>query len=164
MSQNTTNLKPTKNYLGGNNMTDKDRVRNDAGDGPPPTRYLPSNHNEDIHDFLGNVHSQMRIQGYNTTDNDGLPAQGVISAPGLNIRWQDGPLNRDVATNRVVGGQNGALLTDVLLACIGRLHFCERTVAHCRGYMRALDLLGQARDAILKSIEAEAEEARKNKL
>ena len=57
MSQNTTNLKPTKNYLGGNNMTDKDRVRNDAGDGPPPTRYLPSNHNEDIHDFLGNVHS-----------------------------------------------------------------------------------------------------------
>ena len=166
MSQNTTKPKPTKNYLGGNNMTDEKELtygeklvqvdfnpsgasgvgrikakaaelideinatranddtnvarwkaiainhietgcmfgvkatvlqktfkappdeeegvaedpaeNQDCAESPPPTRYLPSNHNEDIHDFLGNVHSQMRIQGYNTTDKDSLPALGCL--------------------------------------------------------------------------------------
>lgn len=65
------------------------------------------------------------IRARNYTDENGNPAGGYCSGPGLCIHWQDGP--RGSAPNATLNPANGAFVEDVILAAIQRLEFFERS-------------------------------------
>lgn len=60
-------------------------------------------------------------------DAKGRPAGGTTKGKGINIKWQNGPLN--------VGGKrkepNGAFVEDVIAAAIGRIRFYQESDFHC---------------------------------
>lgn len=60
--------------------------------------------------------------------------------PGLDIRWQKGPLGRGL--DRV--GPNGAFVEDLLTAAIARLQFYQATRFRCREYAQAIRNLEEA--------------------
>ena len=61
------------------------------------------------------------ILGHNET-KDGNPAGGTAQASGLNINWQDGPIDRDAGEK-----PNGTLVEDVLEVCKRRLEFYQES-------------------------------------
>lgn len=55
------------------------------------------------------------------TLRDGNPSGGTVLGVGLNIRWQDGPLGRDVDRKE----PNGAFVETVLSAVLQRIEFYQ---------------------------------------
>ena len=73
-------------------------------------------------------------------DENGIPAGGTVKGIGLSITWQDGPLGRGV--ERQV--QNGALVEDVLAACLSRLKFHQASRLNCPENVLAINALEEA--------------------
>jgi len=66
-------------------------------------------------------------------DQNGNPAGGQTTGLGIDIVWQDGPLNER--------GPNGAFVEGVLQAAIGRLEYYQRGKFACQANQDALDCL-----------------------
>lgn len=62
---------------------------------------------------------------------------GLFRGPGLSIDWQDGPLSTD-------GGQNGALVEDVLVVVLQRLEAYNETASRCRENSLAITKVEEA--------------------
>jgi hypothetical protein len=72
----------------------------------------------------------------NWTDAEGNHQGGVSYGPGFTIHWQRGPLTD--------GGQNGAFLITVLLACIGQLQYFQNSKFASKENQEALNYLSLA--------------------
>jgi len=68
---------------------------------------------------------KLRIE--NKFDANGVPTGGTVTGIGIAIHWQDGPQGR----NELKETQNGALVEDVLEACLGRLKQFQETRFSC---------------------------------
>ena len=60
------------------------------------------------------------IGGHNHTNQAGNPTGGWAKGTGLDIEWQDGPIDRDAGEE-----PNGTLVEDVLEVCKRRLEFYQ---------------------------------------
>ena len=80
----------------------------------------------------------------NITNSDGNPTGGTVSSVGLDISWQDGPIDFDFETNTYLGGVNGAFVEDVILAAIQRLKFFNNGKFGCRENSCAITHLEEA--------------------
>lgn len=67
------------------------------------------------------------FEAENQSDAHGNPAGGFIRGVGLNIKWQDGPLN--VGAHRQA--PNGAFVETVLAAARDRLKFYQKSRFKC---------------------------------
>ena len=79
------------------------------------------------------------VYGKNNTDANGNPSGGRAEGMGIDITWQDGPVNRD--NNEV---PNGAFVEDVLLVCIQRLEFYQESKFACDSNLDALHFVHEA--------------------
>lgn len=102
------------------------------------------------------------IHGHNDQDKDGNPTGGYASdsvdniviplrwhkdmehpttvlTPGFFIRWQDGPLNRELKKE-----PNGAFVEDILMVCAKRLEFYQQSKFACEANAQALDKIQKA--------------------
>jgi len=70
----------------------------------------------------------------------GKPAGGTTTGRGIEIRWQNGPLNRD--ENRVE--PNGAFVEGVIAAALDRLEYYNSTEFRCRENSLAITKLEEA--------------------
>ncbi len=77
-------------------------------------------------------------------DKANRPAGGTTKGKGINIKWQNGPLN--------VGGKrkepNGAFVEDVIAAAIGRIEFYQSSEFHCLENAAALGALKLAAEVL----------------
>ena len=60
------------------------------------------------------------VAGHDDEDADGNPAGGYADGVGFEIKWQDGPVDRDAGET-----PTGAFIEDVVLACIARMRFYQ---------------------------------------
>jgi hypothetical protein len=67
------------------------------------------------------------IKSYHGKDMDGNPAGGRTRGVGIDIRWQDGPLNR--GADRLE--PNGAFVEGVIAAALDRLEFYQSSKFKC---------------------------------
>lgn len=82
-----------------------------------------------------------QVMGYtNDLDAAGNPAGGYVSAEGLSIRWQNGPLGR--GSERVL--PNGAFVETVIQAAKLRLEHYQETKFRCRENELAIASLNSA--------------------
>jgi len=81
-----------------------------------------------------------KLQIQNKTDEEGIPTGGSVKGIGLDIHWQDGPLVK----NAVRSAQNGALVEDVLEACLDRLKYYQETKFNCPENVLALSGIEEA--------------------
>lgn len=73
-------------------------------------------------------------------DENGNPAGGVTTGTGIEIHWQDGPLNVDGIRKE----PNGAFVEGVINAAIGRLEFYNESKFKCRENSLAITKLQEA--------------------
>lgn len=95
------------------------------------------------------------IAGHNDV-KDGNPAGGYVtegyynpadgSLPRFYIRWQDGPLDRDVA----FPNPNGAFVEDVLQACVVRLEFYQESEFACDENAEAIQKISEGIEALTR--------------
>ena len=81
----------------------------------------------------------------NFTDENGNPAGGYVSGTGLDILWQNGPIDRAAGEEA-----NGALVEDVIEGCIRRLQFYQASKFACPENAAAIDGLNEGLEALLK--------------
>ena len=62
-----------------------------------------------------------KVDCHNHTDGQGNPSGGYVSAVGIDIAWQSGPLGRDEERQE----PNGAFVEGVIAAAIDRLRFYQ---------------------------------------
>ena len=74
----------------------------------------------------------------NNRNDQGHITGGVVHSVGVDIVWQDGPINR-------ASGQNGALVDDVLWAAQQRLEAYQETDLRCRENALAITKIEEAR-------------------
>ena len=84
------------------------------------------------------------IVGHNESDVDGDPAGGNAQGRGLDIDWQDGPIDRDAGEQ-----PNGTLVEDVLEVCKRRLEFYQDSRFACEENDAALNFIKRAIAACL---------------
>ena len=60
------------------------------------------------------------VSGHDDTDEAGNPTGGYSEGTGYEIKWQDGPVDRDAGER-----PTGAFIEDVVLSCIARLRFYQ---------------------------------------
>ena len=60
------------------------------------------------------------VSGHDDKDAEGNPTGGYSEGVGYELKWQDGPVNRDAGET-----PSGAFIEDVVLSCIARLRFYE---------------------------------------
>jgi len=77
----------------------------------------------------------------NHLDAEGRPAGGFVTAIGLDIRWQDGPLGVD-GPNRQE--PNGAFVETVIAAALQRIEHYNQTQFRCRENSLAATKLEEA--------------------
>lgn len=63
----------------------------------------------------------------NHFDDNGNPHGGLVLAPGLEIRWQEGPLGRGEDRQE----PNGAFVETVITAVAHRIRFYQKSKFHC---------------------------------
>ena len=73
-------------------------------------------------------------------DADGNPPGGITHSVGIDIRWQDGALERDVGRKE----PNGAFVEGVIQAAVGRLQYYQGSKFKCRENAIALTHLETA--------------------
>lgn len=86
---------------------------------------------------------KQEIEANNTTDAHGNPTGGTVTATGIDIRWQDGPLGRDGDRQ----APNGAFVEGVLAAALQRLEFYQSAHAgkfKCRENALAITKIEEA--------------------
>lgn len=76
----------------------------------------------------------------NVMDSDGNPTGGSVSGTGINIAWQDGPL-QDGETRL---SQNGAFIEDILEAVAQRLRYFQASRFVCTENALALSQVEMA--------------------
>jgi len=86
------------------------------------------------------VSQLQKLEIADKVDGNGIPAGGSAKGIGLSIVWQDGPVGRG-GERRV---QNGALVEDVLGACLSRLKFHQTTRFRCPENVLAISALEEA--------------------
>ena len=85
-----------------------------------------------------------RIIGNNLCDENGNPAGGFATdGPGISIKWQDGPVDRE---NDEI--QNGAFVEDILEICRKRLQFYQQSPFACDANAEAIKHIAQATDIL----------------
>lgn len=80
------------------------------------------------------------LQFQNKFDENGVPTGGMVKGIGIAISWQDGPLGRPEARKE----QNGALVEDLLEACLGRLKQYQETKYSCPENVLAIGAIEEA--------------------
>lgn len=80
------------------------------------------------------------IVSHHFKDDDGNPAGGITTAPGLCIGWQHGPLGR--GDNRQE--PNGCFVETVIAAAADRLEYYQASPFNCAENAEALEHLGRA--------------------
>jgi len=86
------------------------------------------------------------LQMSNYVDESGNPTGGFVTAPGMTIVWQDGPLGRGEARK----APNGAFVETVIAAALVRLGHYQDSKFNCTENQQAIDHLRLA----LKSLES----------
>jgi hypothetical protein len=79
-------------------------------------------------------------------DDDGKPAGGQTWGPGFTIAWQNGPLGPQEAREQ----PNGAFVETVILACIDRLSYYQRSDFASDYNRKAIECLVGALDNLQK--------------
>ena len=83
---------------------------------------------------------KQKLREQHNTDVDGNPAGGETDGVGVAIRWQNGPLGRDVGRKE----PNGAFVEGVIQAAVGRLQCYQASKFKCRENAIALTHLETA--------------------
>jgi hypothetical protein len=81
-----------------------------------------------------------KLETQDKLDENGYPAGGTVKGIGLSITWQDGASGR--GGDRVI--QNGALVEDVLTACLGRMKFHQTSKLSCPENVLVISALEEA--------------------
>lgn len=84
-----------------------------------------------------------KFDAHNNIDANGNPTGGTVSATGLSIQWQEGPLGRDDERQE----PNGAFAETVIAAAKQRLEFYQkanRGIFACRENAMAITKLDEA--------------------
>ena len=84
--------------------------------------------------------SIIRFEAVNHTDPDGNPAGGYVDGIGLEIVWQNGPLNR--GPDRLE--PNGAFVETVIAAALQRIEYYQESPFRCRENALAITKLEEA--------------------
>jgi len=74
------------------------------------------------------------------SDENGNPAGGTTTGTGIDIKWQEGPLNIDGVRRE----PNGAFVEDVIKAAVGRLKHYQASKFVCRENALAITKLEEA--------------------
>jgi hypothetical protein len=90
-----------------------------------------------------------KLQVQNKFDENGVPTGGTVLGVGISITWQDGALGRPEARKE----QNGALVEDVLEACLGRLRQFQETRFSCPENVLAASAIEEALKWLQKRTE-----------
>lgn len=83
---------------------------------------------------------QQPFEAENFLDLDGHPTGGYVEGVGLDIMWQNGPLNR--GAERIE--PNGAFVETVIAAAKQRIEFYNETQFRCRENSMAITKLDEA--------------------
>lgn len=83
---------------------------------------------------------RQEISCVNIKDEQENPTGGSVSAIGIKINWQDGPLGNPVDVNKI----NGAFVEGVIEAAIQRLEFFQESKFKCRENALAITKLEEA--------------------
>ena len=86
------------------------------------------------------------LSANNYLDQNGNPDGGHIDGPGLQIRWQRGPVETDPESGEVMG--NGCFLVTLLNAAKYQLEFYQGTKFACPANQRALEHVETAMDIL----------------
>ena len=81
-----------------------------------------------------------KLEIHEKLDESGIPAGGTVRGIGISITWQDGASGR--GGDRVV--QNGALVEDVLGACLSRVKFHQTSKMSCPENVLVISAIEQA--------------------
>lgn len=81
-----------------------------------------------------------QIVAGNDLDADGNPSGGSVTATGISIQWQNGPLGRGTERKE----PNGAFVEGVLSAALQRLEFFQATKFKCRENALAITKIEEA--------------------
>lgn len=90
----------------------------------------------------------------NWLDREGRPEGGVVSATGLQIKWQSGPLGRGLDRKE----PNGAFVETVITAALQRIEHYQTLQFACDENAQAIEHL-RAAIAVLESRTARRENA-----
>jgi hypothetical protein len=117
----------------------------DAATAPetPPVTY------EEFYDKAGLAECKVSgqpLEAENYTDADGNPDGGWVEAPGLQIRWQQGPLNGPYEDNP----WNGAFPVTVLEAVLHRLEYYQDGKFACQDNNEAIHHIKRTIDTLNK--------------
>ena len=83
---------------------------------------------------------QQEIAAFNDLDGDGNPGGGTVSAPGLIVQWQNGPLGRGDDRRE----PNGCFVETVIAAALQRIRFYQGSRFSCRENSLAVTKLEEA--------------------
>lgn len=81
-----------------------------------------------------------KITGRHENDENGNPAGGCTSGTGIEIHWQNGPLNRGAERLE----PNGAFVEGVIAAALDRLEYYQTSKFACRENALAITKLQEA--------------------
>jgi len=81
-----------------------------------------------------------KLEIHDKLDENGIPAGGTVKGIGLSITWQDGASGK--GGDRKV--QNGALVEDVLTACLSRMKFHQTSRFSCPENVLVISAIEQA--------------------
>jgi hypothetical protein len=90
-----------------------------------------------------------KLEIENKLGGDGIPTGGFVRGIGIAITWQDGPLGRDAERKE----QNGALVEDVLGACLDRLKYYQSSKFNCPENVLAISQIETALKWLQKRTE-----------
>ncbi len=85
-----------------------------------------------------------KFEAVNEVDQEGSPAGGHVTAAGLSITWQDGPLGRGEDRK----APNGAFVETVIAAALQRIEFYQASRFACVENATAIDKLKQALEVL----------------
>jgi hypothetical protein len=86
---------------------------------------------------MNNANDATILQNYHFNNQEGNPAGGTTMGPGFTVAWQNGPIKE-------AGGQNGAMVEDVIAAAVKRLEFYQQSKFACAFNSDAIKLLNRA--------------------
>lgn len=92
------------------------------------------------------------IEFENYVDDEGRPAGGFVSATGIDISWQNGPLGAPDDPERKE--PNGAFVEDVIMAAITRIEHYQNSQFHCIENAVALGHLLAAHEVLVERTRA----------
>ncbi|HEY6020140.1 MAG TPA: hypothetical protein VIY48_09635 [Candidatus Paceibacterota bacterium] len=87
---------------------------------------------------------RQRFKADNFVDEHGHPTGGYVKGTGIDIQWQNGPLNR--GAERIE--PNGAFVEDVIAAALQRIEHYQGSKFACVENANAISALQSALDAL----------------